>query len=235
MFESFDIAMAIVWYAVLLVSFVFHEAAHGFAALKLGDPTAYHNGQVTLDPVPHIRREPFGMVVMPIISYILAGFMIGWASAPYDPYWARAHRKRAALMAMAGPASNLALVLVAALAIRVGIGFWVFHAPDKISFVKVAVANAPGLANSAVIVISILFSLNLLLTVFNLIPLPPLDGSNVLMFFLKGSAVERYDMLLSQPGFRIIGLIVAWRMLNFVYGPIHLLAINLLYPGASYG
>ena len=63
----------------------------------------------TLDPLPHIRREPFGMVVMPILSYVLAGFMIGWASAPYDPYWARAHRKKAALMAMAGPASNLAL------------------------------------------------------------------------------------------------------------------------------
>lgn len=235
MFESFNIAMAAVWYVVLLVSFVFHEAAHSFAALKLGDPTAYHNGQVTLDPVPHIKREPFGMVVIPILSYVLAGFMIGWASAPYDPYWARAHRKKAALMAMAGPASNLALVLVAVLAIRVGIGFEIFHAPDKISFVKVTASNATGFANSVAIVISILFSLNLLLMVFNLIPLPPLDGSNVLMFFLKDSAAERYDMLLCQPGFRIIGLVIAWRMLNFVYGPIHLLAINLLYPGASYG
>jgi len=235
MFESFNIAMAAVWYVVLLASFVFHEAAHGFAALKLGDPTAYHNGQVTLDPVPHIRREPFGMVVMPILSYVLAGFMIGWASAPYDPYWARAHRKKAALMAMAGPASNLALVLVAAMVVRAGMLFGFFRAPDTITFTQVTASNASGLANSAAIVVSILFSLNLLLMVFNLIPLPPLDGSNVLMFFLKDSAAERYDMLLSQPGFRIIGLIVAWRMLNFVYGPIHLLAINLLYPGASYG
>jgi len=73
-------ALAMAWYVVLLVSLSFHEAAHGFAAMKLGDTTAYHGGQVTLDPIPHIRREPFGMVVFPILSFLLAGWMIGWAS-----------------------------------------------------------------------------------------------------------------------------------------------------------
>ncbi|HUT29642.1 MAG TPA: site-2 protease family protein [Sedimentisphaerales bacterium] len=109
-----EIALAAVWYVVLLVSFVFHEAAHGLAAMKLGDPTAYEHGQVTLDPLPHIRKEPFGMVVMPIISYVLAGWMIGWASTPYDPFWAQRHRRRAALMALAGPAANLILVFTSA-------------------------------------------------------------------------------------------------------------------------
>jgi len=65
---EFNIALATVWYMVFIVSLTFHEAAHSFAALKLGDPTAYYHGQVSLDPIPHIRRSPFGMVFVPIIS-----------------------------------------------------------------------------------------------------------------------------------------------------------------------
>jgi Zn-dependent protease len=229
-----EIALAVVWYAVFLVSFVFHEAAHGLAAMKLGDPTACEHGQVTLDPVPHIRREPFGMVVMPIISYLLAGWMIGWASAPYDPHWAQRHRRSAALMALAGPAANLILVVIAALLIRLGILLGFFYAPPDITFTKVTAAVAPGLANSAAIVVSILFSLNIILLVFNLIPLPPLDGAGALSLLLTERAAERYNMLLHQPGFRIIGLIVAWRILGLILGPVHALALNILYPGAGY-
>jgi len=234
MFESFNVAMAMVWYVVLLVSFVFHEAAHGFAAMKLGDPTAYHNGQVTLDPLPHIKREPFGMIVVPIVSYLFAGWMIGWASTPYDPVWAQAHRRKAALMALAGPVSNLILVLVAAIAVRVGIGLGVFQAPARITFTQITEAGSPGLANSAAILISIMFSLNLILMVFNLIPLAPLDGSSILGGFLSDSAARRYEALWSQPGYRIFGLIIAWNVLDVIFGPIHLLAVNLLYPGAPY-
>ncbi len=97
-----NLALATVWYAVFIVSLTFHEAAHAFAALKFGDPTAYYQGQVTLDPIPHIRRSPFGMVIVPIVSFILGGWMIGWASAPYDPYWADSNRRKAALMGYGG-------------------------------------------------------------------------------------------------------------------------------------
>ena len=175
-----DPVLGITWYVVLLAALTCHEAAHGFAALKLGDPTAYRQGQVTLDPVAHIRREPFGTVVMPILSFILAGWMIGWASSPYDPHWARQNRRRAALMALAGPLANLILVVIAGLLIRGGMLLGVFYAPESITFEQVTVASSPGFANSASVVVSILFSLNLILFVFNLIPLPPLDGSEVL-------------------------------------------------------
>jgi Zn-dependent protease len=229
-----EIALAAVWYVVLLVSFVFHEAAHGLAAMKLGDPTAYEHGQVTLDPLPHIRREPFGMIVMPIISYLLAGWMIGWASTPYDPFWAQRHRRRAALMALAGPAANLILVITGASIIRLGILLGFFYAPPEITFTKVTAAVAPGLANSAAIVVSILFSLNIILLIFNLIPLPPLDGAAVLSLLLTERTAERYNMLMHQPGLKIIGLIVAWRVLDLLLDPIHALALNILYPGAGY-
>jgi Zn-dependent protease len=229
-----ELVLGITWYVALLVALTCHEAAHGFVALKLGDPTAYRQGQVTLDPVAHIRREPFGTVVMPIVSFIFAGWMIGWASSPYDPYWARHNRRSAALMALAGPVANLILVISAGLAIRAGILFGVFHAPESVTFEQVTAAASSGFANSASVAISIVFSLNLILFVFNFIPLPPLDGSEVLSLFLNDRAAERYAELLHQPGIRIIGLVVAWRLLDVVLNPVHLLALNILYPGAGY-
>ena len=229
-----EFGLAIIWYVVLLLSLTCHEAAHGFAALKLGDPTAYHQGQVTLDPVAHIKREPLGTVVVPIVSFLFAGWMIGWASAPYDPHWARRNRQKAAFMALAGPAANLVLVVIAGLAIRGGMLLGVFYAPESVTFEQVTAAPSPGLANSASIVVSIIFSLNLILFVFNLIPLPPLDGSEVVSLFLSDRAAERYAELVHQSGFRIFGLIVAWKVLDFVLDPVHTMALNILYPGAGY-
>ncbi len=231
---EFDLGLAIIWYAILLAALTCHEAAHAFAALKLGDPTAYHGGQVTLDPVPHIKREPFGTVILPILSFVFAGWMIGWASTPYDPYWAQTHRRKAALMALAGPIANLILVLIAALVIRGGMILGFFRAPDTINFEQVTVATTPGYANSIAVAVSILFSLNLILFVFNLIPLPPLDGSGVLSLFLSDRATERYNQIIRQPGYRIFGLIVAWKVVGVVLGPVHTFAVNMLYPGAGY-
>lgn len=228
------VALGIIWYAIFIISTTFHEVCHGFAAVKLGDPTAYHHGLVTLDPVPHIRRSPFGMVIIPILSFLFSGWMIGWASAPFDPYWAQSNRKNAALTSLAGPAANLILILAAALIIRGGILFGFFHAPETITFTRVAEAEVFGLTNSVAVVVSILFSLNLLLLVFNLIPLPPLDGSNMLLFFLSEQAAERYESLLYQPTYRIIGLVIAWQIFGPVFDPIHTLALNILYPGAGY-
>ena len=228
-----NLALATVWYAVFIVSLTFHEAAHAFAALKLGDPTAYYQGQVTLDPIPHIRRSPFGMVIVPIVSFILGGWMIGWASAPYDPYWADSNRRKAALMAMAGPAANLMLILLAALAIRAGMLMGFFHAPEQITFSRITAAS-PGPANAVSILISIMFSLNLVLLAFNLIPLPPLDGSSILTFFLSDQAARRYNAVIQEPQYRLIGLIIAWNMLDFILRPVHTIALNLLYPGAGY-
>ena len=98
------IANLIVWYIVFVFSTTFHEFAHAFVAYKGGDLTAYEGGHVSLDPIPHIRRSPFGMVLVPLISFWQMGWMIGWASVPYDPEWGRRHPRRQALMSLAGPA-----------------------------------------------------------------------------------------------------------------------------------
>ncbi|HEX7241363.1 MAG TPA: hypothetical protein VF263_13895, partial [Longimicrobiaceae bacterium] len=92
-----DLAQGLTYYIVFLFSTTLHEAAHAWAAYRGGDPTAYHGGQVSLDPRPHIRREPVGMVLLPVVSVLLSGWPFGFASAPYDPNWAVRHPKRAAL------------------------------------------------------------------------------------------------------------------------------------------
>lgn len=88
-----QITFGLIWYIAFLFSTTCHEAAHVFAALKLGDPTAYHEGQVSLNPIPHVRREPLGTVLVPLLSFFAGGWMLGWASAPYDPYWAERYPK----------------------------------------------------------------------------------------------------------------------------------------------
>ncbi len=171
----------------------FEVAAHAFAAMKLGDKTAYRGGQVSLDPVPHIRREPIGMVVIPFLSYLAGGWMIGWASVPLDPFWAERYPKRAALMALAGPAANFALLLTAGLLLRLGLSRGWFIPPESIKFVEVTLAAANGFKPLA-IVLSILFTLNLVLFVFNTIPLPPLDGSSIIPDF-PSKSLQRSKIL----------------------------------------
>ncbi len=229
------LALGLTWWVVFLFSTTLHEAAHAFAAYRLGDPTAYHGGQVSLNPLPHIRREPLGMVAIPLLTFFTRGWMMGWASAPYDPAWARRYPRRAAVMALAGPAANLALVLVAGLMVRAGMAAGLFEPPASISFKQVTAATGSGLAAGAVVPLSLLFSLNLLLCLFNLLPLPPLDGSAVIPALLGPRAAERYGELMAYPFMSLLGLIIAWQLFTPLYLPVQLAAIRLLYPGVHYG
>jgi Zn-dependent protease len=222
------------WYAIFLGSTVVHEAAHAWSALKLGDDTAARGGQVSLNPWPHVRREPFGMVVVPLLSWFVGGWMIGWASAPYDPVWARRYPQRSALMAIAGPASNLLLVLLAALLIRVGIEWRVFTAPLSIGSMRMTEALTDGPWVFVATALSIMLSLNLLLCVFNLLPVPPLDGSSVPLLLLSPTAAEKYRELTRNPMLGYVGLIVASQLLSPFFPKLLRGAANLLYPSLSY-
>ncbi|MCP4201073.1 MAG: site-2 protease family protein [bacterium] len=224
-----------VFYVVFLFAVTLHEAAHAWAAKLGGDLTAYYGGQVSLDPIPHIRREPFGMVILPILSVILTGWPFGFASAPYDPDWARRHPKRAGWMALAGPGANLLLVLVAAAIISVGVKTSVFTAPSSVFFSQVTEAASAGPAQAVAFVLSVFFSLNLVLLLLNLIPVPPLDGYGALALVLPRSALEAYQGFSRQPMIGWVGILVAWKLFGSLYHPVFLFAVNLLYPGAQYG
>lgn len=229
-----DLTEGVKWYLAFVISTTVHEASHAWAALKLGDDTAYRGGQVTLDPTPHIRRSPIGMVVVPVLSYLLGGWMIGWASAPYNPEWAIRYPRRAALMSLAGPASNLAILIIAGLLIRLGLACHVFDAPDHILFARVTEPAVPGLWFFASSMLSVFFSLNLLLAVFNMIPLPPLDGAGIFMFFCNSESAARFYHAVRGSGLQTIGLFVAWKVMGGLLPSVQLFAVNLLYPGAGY-
>ena len=226
-----DIALGAIWYLAFLFSTTCHEAAHALVAKWGGDRTAFEGGQVTLNPVPHIQRSPFGMVVMPILSYLLGGWMIGWASAPYDPLWQRRHPHRSAWMALAGPAANFTLMLLSALAIRIGIASGHFVPPASISgFSELAVSPSgePSFLASA---LSIFFVLNLLLGTFNLLPVPPLDGHAGIMLFMNEKLALRYLDFVHQGSFALIGLLIAWQVYGRIFDVVFFYGLRLLYQG----
>ena len=230
-----QLAIALVYYAVFLVSTTLHEAAHAWAARRGGDLTAYHGGQVSLDPRPHIRREPFGMLVLPLLTALLSGWPFGYASAPYDRAWALAHPRRAAWMALAGPAANLLLVAASLILLRIGWTAGVFSAPESVRFGRVAL-GAAGVASALALVIGVFFSMNLLLATLNLLPIPPLDGSGALPLLLGRAAAVRYlRFVWSSASFGWIGILVAWQLFPAIFQPLFLALVNLLYPDAHYG
>ncbi|HXF99309.1 MAG TPA: site-2 protease family protein [Bacteroidota bacterium] len=228
------LADGLLWYVVFLFSTTLHEAAHAFTAMKLGDYTAYHGGQVTLHPAPHIRREPFGTVIVPILTFLLSGWMMGWASAPYDPQWALRHPRRAALMSLAGPLSNLLLVICAAACIRMGVAAGIFAPPESITFMHLTDAVAGGFWTHVATMVSVFFSLNLLLFAFNLLPVPPLDGSGALPLFMSERMGQRYMLVMHRSGVALLGLLLAWQVFGYAYAPLHRAAMSMLYPGLSY-
>jgi len=224
------------WYVVFLLSITCHEAAHAWAAYRGGDPTAYLGGQVSLNPIPHMQREPFGTLVVPLISFFLFSsqsgrWMIGWASAPYDPDWESRHPKRAAMMAAAGPAANLVLSLIGLLALKVGLakGLWaVPYEYPQFDQVVIAASESGSLWIGVGRFCSVLFSLNLILCLFNLLPLPPMDGASVLAGFIPAARRLR-EQIGAHPMLGLIGLVLAWRVFPSLLTPIYIMLLRWLY------
>ena len=228
------LALGLVWYVVFLFSLSCHEAAHALAAKLGGDLTAFRGGQVSLNPIPHIRREVFGTVIVPILSYFFGGWMIGWGSAPYDPVWQYRHPRRAAWMALAGPLANMALLLAAAVAISVSVYAGVLSPPQTARFTHVVASSSPGVREALACFLSILFSLNLLLAAFNLLPIPPLDGNTAAGLLLSEERARSFAALSRSQPFSLIGLLVGWKIFGYIFDPIFGFALNLLYPGVGY-
>lgn len=186
---------------VLIFSVVIHEVSHGVVADRLGDSTARRAGRLTLNPLKHL--DPVGSFVVPLLSLWFAGFVFGWAKpVPYNPEALRDPKKAAGQIAAAGPLSNFALALVFGFLIRIAaIPFFSWLAPMLPLF-------------------SVIVAVNVVLGVFNLVPIPPLDGSKVLFAFLPRTEnglrlvyfLERYGiflvLLFILAGFSIITPII---------------------------
>lgn len=228
-----DMTLGLIWYPIFLLSTTLHEASHAYAAMLGGDLTGYHEGQVTLDPRPHIKREPFGMVLVPLLTFATGGWMLGWASVPFDTRWADRFPHRAGWMSLAGPAANLLLLILAAIAIRVGVSMDIFVGPQEVNFSSITVSQNADYVFLAY-ALSITFSLNLILFIFNLLPVPPLDGSGVILLFMREETARKFQRVMSRPMLSLVGFLVAWNFFDEIYGPFYTMALNLLYPGAGY-
>jgi Zn-dependent protease len=207
--QPVDLSLALLWYVSFVLSTTAHEASHALAALLGGDPTAYHGGQVSLNPVPHMRREPFGMVILPLLFAVSSGWCVGWASTPYDPRWEARFPRRAAWMAAAGPAANLAIAALALILLRAGLASGMFYAPDSVSLSQM-VAGATPAVHALGAFLSILLFLNTILFLFNLIPFPPLDGASVVGLLLPDDLALRLKETLRSGPLALFGLPGAW-------------------------
>lgn len=171
------------------MSVVVHEVSHGYAAYWLGDPTAKYEGRLTMNPVKHL--DPVGSVILPLF-FALTGsnFMIGWAKpVPFNPYNLRNKKWGEAIVAIAGPLSNIIIALFFGLCLRFALVY--------------AVASDLNVDVSLIKITSLVVLINLLLAVFNLVPIPPLDGSKILFSIMPngGGAVRAF---LERYGFVVV-------------------------------
>lgn len=218
--DGYRIASGLVWYIVFLFSTTFHEAAHAFFAWKGGDSTAYHGGQVSLSPIPHMRREPIGMLVLPLFMALTQGRTLGWASTPYDPRWEARYPRRAALMAAAGPGANLVLALVSFLVLKIGRSMGAFWTQDGMFRDLVDGSREAVVVDYVGQVLIITLVLNVLLFVLNLIPFPPLDGASALGLFLPEGQARQLRDLRRGPYASMIGMLLVFFGFRYVSGPI---------------
>lgn len=160
---------SIFFIVILIFSVMVHEISHGFAALFLGDKTAQYAGRLTLNPIPHI--DLFGSIILPLLLFFFQSpILFGWAKpVPYNPYNLRNQKWGPALVGAAGPGSNILIALFMGLAVR---------------FLPSAPVFSPEFLSTFISTLSIIVFLNLALAIFNLIPIPPLDGSKVLFSIL---------------------------------------------------
>jgi Zn-dependent protease len=208
-----DPAFAVSWYCILLFSLSVHESAHAWTALQMGDDTAAREGRITLNPLPHI--DPVGTILMPLLQIVAGGIpLLAWAKpTPVAGHNLRRLARGHILVAGAGPTSNLLLaVLVTAIlmvAVRLG---W---SPDSRS----ALLNLAGTA----------VAMNVGLAIFNLVPIPPLDGSWIASWGLPRPMAAHYDRVMEPYGFIILMVLMVTGALSYITSPFNRLITGFLF------
>jgi Zn-dependent protease len=202
--EEFNFLQSlIIWVPPVLLAVTFHEVAHGWTALRLGDTTAWSQGRLSLNPLRHV--DPVGTVLVPAILFFLGGFIFGWAKpVPVNFHRLRHPKRDMAIVALAGPGANLAMMIGWALLMLLG---------------KALYQVMPGLGLPLYLMGQAGILINIIVGVLNMLPVPPLDGSRVLM----GVLPNHMGMLLARVepfGLVILLLLLATGVLSTVVGPV---------------
>ena len=221
---------------VLLFAITVHEASHGWAANKFGDPTAFNLGRVTLNPLAHI--DPFGTIILPILLSLARMPAFGWAKpVPVNPYNLRRPRRDNLWISFAGPAANLTVAASAWAVLMV-----LKTANDRVGlFIKVMINGffrqlgfslpvlQPGFypLEGMALILLMMIILNAYLAMFNLIPIPPLDGSGILMGLLPDGAAGRYDRIRPY-GFILVLMLIYLVLLEIIMWPVKLFIVLTL-------
>lgn len=179
--------------AILVFSIVVHEVAHGYAAYRLGDPTAAHSNRLTLNPLAHV--DLFGSIILPLILiYSNSSVILGWAKpVPINPSYFRNYKRGVMITGAAGPVSNFILALVGFGLLYLGLSF---------------VSNLPEIV---ILSLSIFIGTNIGLGIFNLVPIPPLDGSRILYGLLPSAWGDKYMSIEPYGIYIIFGLLIILR------------------------
>lgn len=213
----------------LLFAITVHEAAHGWAANKLGDPTAYSLGRVTLNPIAHI--DPIGTVIFPLILIVMRSpFLFGWAKpVPVNPLNLKNPRRDNLWISAAGPASNMTIAAASLIIIVI----LKLASPNVVYFLRANIIRTGGFSSGfyplgvLALILYYFAYINCLLAVFNLIPIPPLDGSGILMGFLSPEASEKYERI--RPfGFLIILALIYFGLLQILMYPFNLIIHSIV-------
>lgn len=211
-----DPGVIIIWFVVFLLSLTVHECAHAWAAEQSGDPTGRYLGRITLNPIPHI--DIFGTIIFPLIAITTGGWMFGWAKpVPFNPMNLRDRKMGEIMIALAGPVSNILLAVLCIILYKIFFGGSLLTS-----------GFAGGLNQPIAMMLQIGIYLNIILAVFNLIPVPPLDGSHVLRNLLPDSLADLYAQVPVWAGFIAIFLLVRMGVTSALISPLVNLAQMIL-------
>jgi Zn-dependent protease len=209
-----DLSQLLIILPVLLFSLTIHEMAHAVTADWYGDPTARRLGRISLNPLVHL--DPVGSVLLPLMAFYLGGFIFGWAKpVPVNTANLQNHRRDFLVIAAAGPASNIVMAI---------------GASALLGLVPGGLGAAEGTPAVLATLLLFMVQFNLILAVFNMLPIPPLDGGNVLAGLLPETLAASYDRLIRPFGFLILIVLMATGWLSRIIGPPYSMLMRWLQP-----
>lgn len=228
--RDIDPGFLIIWFVVFLFSLSFHEAAHAWTSEKFGDYTGRYQGRITLNPVAHI--DPIGTILFPLISMFTSVPLLGWAKpVETNPLLWKDKTKANISVSAAGPISNFILALIAFIVLKVLIAsqILILNGGARTYYeILTPVEGQPAFLAPLALLLTVMLLLNLALGIFNLIPIPPLDGSHVLESLLPYEMAQAYNQIRPY-GFILLIAMLYLGVLSYIISPVFLFVMRMLF------